>query len=1066
MGFMEMMGSKSVRYHAETVMGRTNDHPGRALEYYGSRGETPLIWGGAGAASLGLEGQVTEHQYASIYGEGGAKDPVTGERLVHTKRPGMEIVIAAHKSVAELGVIGRADDMHAIIDAERDAILGYLDRLTQRGGGRRGRGAVLTKTTGLIYAHSRHATSRAGDPSPHDHVLVANVIEMLDEKGGFKAPDTSLWRDHLHAATMVGRMAAARKALELGYGIEADPGPSGRLGHFRIAGVPKEICDLHSKRAAEIEAECRRTGNDSYRARGVAAKSTRAHKRHTPIGDLMERWCGEIEDAGYSLDEVRSRVEEAGRQRSRFPALGYDQARQMIREVLSAKGPLGQKKLFSRPDVIVALAPRLFGHEPKVLVQMTNAVLSDPESIPLVRLPGAKAQMYSTASVLATEAAIAESLHHQISRADGPRAGREEVLRAVRDTETALGQPLTSDQRQAIESCCGSGRGAEILLGVAGAGKTTALRAVAEAFSASGHRVIGTATSGQAARTLAEEAGISFSRTLASITWRLDNHVLQLTGRDVVVLDEAAMTDDPALLRLLVAAEEARAKVLLVGDHLQLGPVGPGGAFEALLRRHRGDVQVLKENVRQRDSEERKVLASLRSGDVEFAVDWYLAHGRVRASETHDDAIEQAVEAFSADYLSGQDAVLLAWRRVNVAELNARAREVIERAGLLHGPEVCAPGGRRYRAGDKVVLLAPLNDAELVTSERAKVLSVDERQMSLWVLTEDGRRVCLSEMDISAEQLDHAYAMTVHRTQGATTEVSHLLQDGGGRELAYVAMSRARQSSFVYLVSDDLGQAKEDLVREWSSSKRPRWVSDLSSPEHVPAPSLERQELSPDRQNAIRLAHLVATREAILAVIPPDHSRRLDLVKEKIVEYEQDLVDLELGRGRFEKTALGEAAREVLRARESLGEAITMSAWAQKGRERRSWSKEIEVRQAELERAEDKKRDLAAPKAKKTEATLGVLRLRAADLEAKVEARQRWLWEHPDALSRLSRLNHQIEERRFLLEEHLRRRLTPQEQVARQTQRARSRRRDDRSRYAAPVHRHDHGLDQGHGLSR
>lgn len=186
-------------------------------------------------------------------------------------------------------MIGRADDMHAIIDAERDATLGYLDRLTQQGGGHRRRAAVMTKTTGLLYAHSRHATSRAGDPSPHYHVLVANVTEMLDDKGGFKAPDTSLWRDHLHAATMVGHMAAARKALELGYVIEADPGPSGNLGHFRIAGVPKEVCDLHSKRAAEIDAECKRTGNDSYRARGMAAKSTRVDKRHTPTTDLMER---------------------------------------------------------------------------------------------------------------------------------------------------------------------------------------------------------------------------------------------------------------------------------------------------------------------------------------------------------------------------------------------------------------------------------------------------------------------------------------------------------------------------------------------------------------------------------------------------------------------------------------------------------------------------------------------------------------------------------------------------------------------------------------------------------
>jgi conjugative relaxase-like TrwC/TraI family protein len=156
------------------------------------------------------------------------------------------LVISAHKSVAELGVIGRAEDMHAIMDAERVATLAYLDEVTRRRGGRRGRAATAIQTGGLIYAHTRHATSRAGDPCPHDHVLVANVVEMLDTQGGWKAADTALWREHVHAATMVGRHAAARRAVDLGYRIEADTGPSGRLRHWRVAGVPDEVVALHS----------------------------------------------------------------------------------------------------------------------------------------------------------------------------------------------------------------------------------------------------------------------------------------------------------------------------------------------------------------------------------------------------------------------------------------------------------------------------------------------------------------------------------------------------------------------------------------------------------------------------------------------------------------------------------------------------------------------------------------------------------------------------------------------------------------------------------------------------
>ncbi len=125
---MRMMGLDSVDYHRSTVLERSDDHPGQALDYYASRGETPLLWGGRGAAALGLEGNVTPETYEAIYGPDGALDPSTGERLVNSRRPGMELVIAAHKSVAELGVIGRAEDMHRIMDAERDAtcVRGFL----------------------------------------------------------------------------------------------------------------------------------------------------------------------------------------------------------------------------------------------------------------------------------------------------------------------------------------------------------------------------------------------------------------------------------------------------------------------------------------------------------------------------------------------------------------------------------------------------------------------------------------------------------------------------------------------------------------------------------------------------------------------------------------------------------------------------------------------------------------------------------------------------------------------------------------------------------------------------
>lgn len=244
MAWFRPMGADEVAYHQATVLDRADDHPGAALDYYGTRGETPLRWGGDGATRLGLTGEVSADEYAAAFGPGGFRDPRSGTRLVESVRPGFELVVSAHKSVAVLGVIDQADAMHSILDTETAATMGWLDGWFQERGGRRGREQVRAATGGLTYAVTRHATSRAGDPSPHDHVLVANVVEMLDERGGFKALDSAVLRGTVEAATMVGRLHAAWRATQLGFAIERDDGPSGNLRHWRIAGVPRGVRDV------------------------------------------------------------------------------------------------------------------------------------------------------------------------------------------------------------------------------------------------------------------------------------------------------------------------------------------------------------------------------------------------------------------------------------------------------------------------------------------------------------------------------------------------------------------------------------------------------------------------------------------------------------------------------------------------------------------------------------------------------------------------------------------------------------------------------------------------------
>jgi conjugative relaxase-like TrwC/TraI family protein len=616
----------------------------------------------------------------------------------------MEVVVSPHKTVAELGVIGKAEDMHEIADAERDATMAYLDDVVMDRGGRRGRAQVRTPTDGLTWAVSRHATTRAGDPQVHDHLLVANVVHMGDQRGGWKGPDTGLLRDHLHAATAVGRMAAAAKAVELGYGIEADHGPSGRLGGWAIAGIPREAWEVHATRSAQIDEAVGRDA--SYQSRSVAARATRDRKVHEPVEDLVGRWQDELARAGYPPLELGASVERAG---LAYRPPGPEVLDRVADELLSPGGHLASEKTFTRDDVVVAVAPMLHGLPVSVLDEAVDRVLSHEQAVALPLVTGAREPVWAAACVVEDEQRIA-SLADVLAKRDGPRVDRQAAFLAVRQLELSRGMRLSDRQAEVAKGLLTSGHSLDLVVGVAGSGKTTTLAAVRSGFEAAGYTVLGTATSGQAAKALGEGAGVD-SRTAASLTWRLEHHQEVLSPRHVLILDESGMTSDADVGKLLAAVEASGAKLVAVGDYRQLDAVGPGGALEALSKRHPEHVWTLRDNLRQVEPAERHALDHLRAGHVPTAVNWYHGNGRVHHAPSRGQAASDMVMAWAGDVVEGRDALMVAYHRDSVEALNRAARAVWGRLGRLSGPELEAPGGRRYRAGDRVVTLPPVPTA-------------------------------------------------------------------------------------------------------------------------------------------------------------------------------------------------------------------------------------------------------------------------------------------------------------------------------------------------------------------
>lgn len=571
-----------------------------------------------------------------------------------------------------------------------------------------------------------------------------------------------------------------------------------------------------------------------------------------------------------------------------------DQQRvQLANELLGPGGPLAKRKAFTRADVIRLAAPALYGYAAEELDHLVAGVVQHREAIPLVGQPGARGRAWAAASVLATEQAIEGVAERLIARENAARVRPILAAAATTQKEAALGRSLTDSQRHAIAHVFASGRGLDLIVGVAGSGKTATLDALRAGYQSQGYRVLGTAISGQAARTLHDEADVD-SRTIASLVWRLEHHHLTLDDRTVLMVDEAGMADDQAMLKLLAAVDVAGAKAIVIGDHHQLDAVEAGGGLEALINRHGPAVHVLAENIRQRNPAERAALDQLRNGKVADAVDWYRDHDRLRTAPTRDDALDAAIDAWEDDLRAGHETVLLAWCRRDVAALNERARRRRIAAGVITGREIEAPGGKRYAVGDAVVTLAPSGDGRFANSERGAVTGVGADELTVRFV--DGRHESLTGDQLGGDRLDHAYAVTVHRMQGATVDRSHVFADGGGRELAYVAMSRARETAHVYVAADDLDQAVEDLRAEWAVDRRQRWVLDVDQPAvdgTVRRPSLARRT-----ESTIRSARLRAEREAVAAVVPPTHERLRPLdLQLRLARLEAEPRTREIGRG-------------------------------------------------------------------------------------------------------------------------------------------------------------------------
>lgn len=370
------------------------------------------------------------------------------------------------------------------------------------------------------------------------------------------------------------------------------------------------------------------------------------------------------------------------------------------------------------------------------------------------------------------------------------------VRQAVLEATFARHSHLSEEQRVAIAHVAGAERIAAVI-GRAGAGKTTMMKAAREAWETAGYRVVGGALAGKAAEGLEKEAGI-VSRTLSSWELRWNQGRNQLDDKTVFVLDEAGMVSSRQMALFVEAVTKAGAKLVLVGDPEQLQPIEAGAAFRAIADRI--GYAELETIYRQRQQWMRDASLDLARGNVRKAVDAYTAHGRMIGLRLKDEAVESLIAAWDRDYDPSKTSLILAHLRRDVRKLNDMARaKLVERGVVADGFAFKTEDGTRmFAAGDQIVFLKNEGSLGVKNGMLAKVREAAPGRIVAEIGEGEHRRQVTIEQRFY-NNLDHGYATTIHKSQGATVDrVKVLASLSLDRHLTYVAMTRHREDLAVY----------------------------------------------------------------------------------------------------------------------------------------------------------------------------------------------------------------------------------------------------------------------------
>ena len=619
-------------------------------------------WGGKGAAALALSGAIDKETFEALLNSVLPDGTVVNDH--ENRRAGYDLTFSMPKSASVLAYVGGDE---RILEANKSAVLVAMKWVEENAAEVRSyvrdpKNGEPVRTGNLVYAMFQHDTSRALDPQAHIHVVVPAMSQTGE--GDWKA----LWNGELYARnSTIGSVyhAALREELtKLGYDVRI----TGKHGQFEIDGVPKDVIQDLSQRRQEILEKAQAIGVQTPSGMLEVARRTRDDKVLIEDRDALKaQWTARAEGLGYDAKAAAMRAKISStthllvenpighRNAGSFVERVIETGRLYIRpeDKLTTNGiaRAGLTPTAIRTELAVASAIRIVGENEaafdKAAIAKTALDLN-LRGVTIDRVEGHVAELLKSGGLIegptnridgvATtvttpeHVAIERDVLALMTRSAGKGAvimaegSAEQALHAVEPVRLVSPVTLNLEQSRAASRALASDSRAFVIQGVAGAGKSAMIDAIARVAEDQGRKVLGLSTAETTVNALRNDSNIAGQNISSFVNEhikgairgagpRYEDSKRALSGT-ILILDEASLVGNTSTRNLLRIAEAFDvAKLIMIGDRNQLLPVEHGNTF-AMIQSARPEMALLSTSQRQKTGDMKRVAEASRNRDI------------------------------------------------------------------------------------------------------------------------------------------------------------------------------------------------------------------------------------------------------------------------------------------------------------------------------------------------------------------------------------------------------------------------------------------------------------------